>query len=426
MTNRLRDNGEKVIGVDEWVKEDRVHRRMYVDPEIFAAEMERVFECSWVFVGHESEVPRPGDFKTTFVGRQPVIFSRHRDGQVYVLLNRCMHRGAVVCREESGNTESLRCIYHGWTYNTRGDLMGVPYRMGYGEGFDQTALGLRQAQVASYRGFVFARLARQGESLGESLEEHLGKAKYYIDLVLDAAPEGEIDVQSGVQKYSYPGNWKLQIENWVDGYHPPYTHETAFTIRDRKGGRGGSREGSGATARSFGRGHAVLDYTGTRTGWCTVAPTYEGYVKTLTERLGPERAQEVLRRDVQLLVFPNLFFYKHMQHYRVVRPVAVDRTEVHAYPFRLRGAPDGLNDQMVQNLGLWASAAGFGQPDDIEAFVRCQEGLQVTGVEWLLFMRGLGRERVEPDGEIVGDVTDEVPQRGIHRQVKRLLGSETP
>jgi hypothetical protein len=81
---------------------------------------------------------------------------------------------------------------------------------------------------------------------------------------------------------------------------------------------------------------------------------------------------------------------------------------------------------MVQNLGLWASAAGFGQPDDIEAFVRCQEGLQVTGVEWLLFMRGLGRERVEPDGEIVGDVTDEVPQRGIHRRIKQLLGSETP
>jgi len=405
------------IDVGEWVKEDRVHRRLYVDPAVFAKEMESIFERTWVFVGHESEVPRPGDYKTTTIGRQPVIMSRHADGKVYVLMNRCMHRGAVVCREERGHAEILRCIYHGWTYNGRGDLVGVPYRAGYGDDFDQGALGLRGAEVASYRGFVFARLAPGGESL----EEHLGKARYYMDLILDAAPNGEVEVRSGLQKYSYPGNWKLQIENWVDGYHPKYTHETAFAIRDRKGGRGGSSEGSGATARSFGHGHAVLDYSGTRTGWCTIAAQYDGYVKRLGERLGAERAQEVLRRDVQLLVFPNLFFYKHMQHFRVVRPVAVDRTEVYAYPFVLKGAPPELNSQMVQGLGLWASAAGFGQPDDLEAFVRCQEGFRVTAAEWLLFMRGLNRERVEADGEIIGDITDEIPQRGIYREWKRLL-----
>lgn len=407
--------------VEEWVRVDRVHRRLYTEQAIFDLEMELIFERTWVFVGHESELAEPGDYKTTYIGRQPAILSRHQDGNVYVLMNRCTHRGAVVCREEQGNASFFQCIYHGWAFNNRGDLVRVPFRGGYGEGFEEDALGLLRApRVASYRGFIFASLSPEGESL----EDYLGKAKSYIDLTVDVAPEGEIRVQSGVQKYAYPGNWKLQIENWVDGYHPKFTHETAFAIRDRKGGRGGSSEGSGATARTFGRGHCVLDYSGTRTGWCSTAAKYEEYVKELGSRLGSERAKEVLTRDPQILIFPNLFLYKHMQHYRVVRPVAVDWTEVRAYPYTMKGAPDELNDEAVKGIGLWASAAGFGQPDDMEAFARCQEGLQVTGVDWLLLMRGLGREQVAPDGEIIGDITDEVPQRGIYREWKRLVGGD--
>ncbi len=411
--------GELQGQVEEWVRPDRVHRRLYTDAAIFDAEMELIFERTWVFVGHDSEVPHPGDYKTTTIGRQPVIMSRHEDGNVYVLMNRCMHRGAVVCREEQGNSSLFRCIYHGWTYNGRGDLVVVPYRGGYGDEFEQGSLGLRRApRVSSYRGFVFASL----NPLGESLEDYLGKAKDYIDMHVEVAPEGEIEVRSGVQKYVYPGNWKLQIENWVDGYHPKFTHQTAFEVRERKGGRSGSSEGSGATARTFGRGHCVLDYTGTRSGWSTIAAKHEDYVKKLGERVGPEQAKEIIRRDAQLLVFPNLFLYKHWQHFRVVRPVAVNRTEVYAYPYTLKGAPGELNGQMVQSgVPLWASAAGFGQPDDIEAFVRCQNGLQVTSAEWVLFQRGLRREQVTPDGEIFGDITDEVPQRGIYREWKRLL-----
>jgi len=405
--------------VEELVRSDRVHRRLYTDPVIFDAEMELIFERTWVFVGHESEVPHPGDYKTTTIGRQPVIMSRHEDGGVYVLMNRCMHRGAMVCREEQGNSSFFRCIYHGWTYNGRGDLVAVPYRSGYGDDFKQEALGLRKApRVASYRGFVFASLS----PLGESLEEYLGKAKEYMDGHIDVAPEGVIEVRSGVQKYAYPGNWKLQVENWVDGYHPQFTHQSAFEIRQRKGGRSGSSEGSGATARTFGRGHCVLDYTGTRSGWSTIAAKYGNYVKKLGDSVGLERAKYIIRNDAQLVVFPNLFFYKHWQHFRVVRPVAVNRTEVYAYPYTLKGAPDELNRQMVQSaVPLWASAAGFGQPDDIEAFVRCQKGMQVTSAEWVLFQRGLRREQVTPDGEVFGDITDEVPQRGIYREWKRLL-----
>ncbi len=147
-------------------------------------------------------------------------------------------------------------------------------------------------------------------------------------------------------------------------------------------------------------------------------------MRALNARWGTERTQDVLQRDVQLLVFPNLFFQKDRQHFRVVRPVAVDQTEIYAYPYLLKGAPEPINRFMVADLAWWASAAGFGQPDDLEAFVRCQEGLRVTGAEWLLFMRGQNEELVDPNGEIFGDVTDEVPQRGIYREWKRLMGAQ--
>ncbi len=406
--------------LDALVQPDRVHRLLYTDPAIFAAEMQRIFERSWVFVGHESEVAQPGDYKTEMIGRQPVILSRHTDGQVHVLLNRCMHRGAVVCRAERGNSTVFRCMYHGWMYNTCGDLVAVPFPGGYGEDFDMTALGLRQApRVASYRGFVFASLAPEGESL----HDHLGLAKGYIDLIVDAAPAGAITVRSGVERYAYPANWKLQIENLLDGYHPNFTHQIAFELSERRTGRSGRKantEGSGATARALGHGHGLLHYSSVQR-YGSSDPETEAYRRAVAATLGPERSADVLRADIQLFVFPNLFFQNARQHYRVVRPLAADRTEVFAYPYTLNGAADAYNSKRVRALAWWASPAAFGQPDDLEAFVRCQEGLQVESVEWVLFARGLHRERVDEAGEIIGDVTDEVPQRGIYREWRRLM-----
>ncbi|MBE3589338.1 MAG: Rieske 2Fe-2S domain-containing protein [Firmicutes bacterium] len=410
-----------MIDVNALVAEDRVHRRLYTDPAVFEAEMERIFERTWVFVGHESEIAEPGDYKTTYIGRQPVILSRHSDGSIHVLMNRCMHRGALVCRAERGNSSVFRCMYHGWVYNSRGDLVGVPYPGGYGPDFDREALALPRApRVASYRGFVFASLSPEGETL----EEHLGKAKDYLDLILDAAPEGTVSVRSGVERYAFPANWKLQIENLLDGYHPNFTHQIAFEIaEDRRGtsGRKANTEGSGALSRSLGNGHGALDYSAINRGYRAGDAAFTRYRQSLEERLGPERAAAVLGADVQLFIFPNLFFQNARQHYRVVRPVAPDRTEVYAYPYTLDGAPEELNRRHVQGLSWWASPAAFGQPDDLEAFVRCQEGLQVTSAEWVLFARGLARQRVLPDGEVVGDVTDEVPQRGMYQAWKRWM-----
>jgi benzoate/toluate 1,2-dioxygenase alpha subunit len=422
-----RHNGALAAGAAQelaaLVQEDRVHRRVYTEPGIFELELERIFGRTWVFVGHASEVAQPGDYTTTRLGRQPVILTRDPEGALHVLFNRCPHRGAVVCREERGTSGRFRCIYHGWTFNNRGQLMGVPYREGYGDDFRMDDYALAAVpRVEVYRGFVFACLRADVEPL----ESYLGRAKQYLDLIVDRAPEGEIEVTKGVQKYAFHGNWKLQLENFVDSYHPAFTHESAFERFYQRTGRPGGRGDEGAENVYLGNGHSMIDYSAGPGGENRVrAQVDAAHVARLQERLGPEQAERVLTRGaMNLAIFPNLLFHSPRQHYRVVRPVAVDYTEVYAYPYRLKGAAEEENARQVRGVAIWAGAAGLGQPDDIEAFDRVQEGLGIPSLEWVLFHRGRQRERVEPSGEVRGRGADEVAQRGQHREYKRLMLQE--
>ena len=403
------------LNLDDLVREDRVHRRVYTDPAIFEEELRRIFGRIWVFVGHESEVPYPGDYRTTLIGRQPVILSRHSDGQVYVLYNRCMHRGALVCREEAGNSKHFRCIYHGWTYRNDGTISGIPFRHAYPPDFDLSSLGLmRVPRVARYRGFVFASLAPDGPSL----EEFLGGTTRYLDILFDRSPSGEIEVRSGVQKYDFPGNWKLQIENFTDHYHPNFTHESALGSQTRVLPSHRPADGEdGAHLIGYPAGHAVNDF-GPKQVW---ERPPEEYFSALERSRGPERARELVSRNYHIVLFPNLLIQLSSQSYRVIRPIAVDRTAVFIYPYRLKGAPESFNDDLVRDVSWWASATGTGQPDDLEAFMRVQEGLQAEGPEWVLFARGVHREKVGPQGERIGGSTDEVTMRAQYRYWKQLM-----
>jgi len=203
------------------VEPGRVHRRVYCDPDVFELEMERVFGRAWLFVGHASQVPNPGDYVTTELARQPVIMARHRDGTVRVLLNRCTHRGAKVVNERRGHAARLTCCYHGWSYDTDGALVAVPVPEGCAADFDRSSLGLARApRVGEYRGFVFASLADNGSSF----EDHIGPMKGNIDDLVDRAPDATLALDAGVHRYVYNGNWKLQVENVLDSYHVPFGH----------------------------------------------------------------------------------------------------------------------------------------------------------------------------------------------------------
>ncbi len=231
----------------------RVNRRVFTDPHILQLEQVRVFERCWLYAGHESEIPQPGDFRSRKAAGRPVILVRGNDGQVRVLLNTCTHRGAQVCRESCGNSKTFQCFYHAWTFNNQGDLIGVPGEEAYSEAFDRQELALATApRMEIYRGFVFISF----NPAIEPLVDYLAGAKEYLDLVCDQSDAG-MEIVSGSHAYSMRANWKLLVENSMDGYHAPTTHRRYidFLVEAGVDTRQLLRIGE---ARSLGNGHAVI------------------------------------------------------------------------------------------------------------------------------------------------------------------------
>lgn len=187
----------------ELVAEDRVAARMYTDPEIFEQEITRIFESTWIWVAHESELPTPGSFKSTHVGRQPVIVTRNRKGQLNTLLNRCRHRGASICEQKQGVANGFTCPYHAWSYSLDGQLRGIPYPDGYEGVVEKGDLSLRKLRTESYGGMVFATFAEDIEPL----EDFLGDAKLWIDRFMKQGGGYPIKVL-GTHRFTFHGNWK--------------------------------------------------------------------------------------------------------------------------------------------------------------------------------------------------------------------------
>lgn len=417
---------------------DHVHRSVYLDPQLFQLEMQRIFGRSWVFVGHNSLVPNPGDYITTRIGSQPVVMSRHTDRQVYVIYNSCGHRGAIVCNEDKGNAQLFRCCYHGWTFKTNGDLDAVAMPRGYGKSFDVSdpALGMRRLpRVASYRGFVFASLAEDGPSL----EEHLGFARSSIDELVDRAPDGEIDLSAGCHRYMFRGNWKLQLENTVDMYHVPFSHESSVSRSGRQFSR---RAGDTAASEISDRGSAAQRWE-QRAAWGSASsghsfaghqpiaeaastdPTHIEYAALLQKRHGPERTKEILApKRHNTAFYPNMSLQALNQHVRVIIPHAVDLTEVNVYPIMLKGAPEAMNRDFVRHLNLTHSAASLIQTDDLECFRRCQDGLKTQSSDCVWFARGTETDTKDERGDTVNKGTVEVQQRAMFRAWVNLMSRE--
>ncbi len=403
------------------VRDGQVHHRVYSDPEIFEAEMERVFGRSWIFVAHESEVPAPGDFKTDRIGRRPVILIRGMDGELRLFFNVCRHRGATVCHEASGNARTLRCMYHGWTYDSAGRLDGVPL-LDHMRDFDPAENGLVPAgRLAIHRGFIFATLAEDGPSLAE----HLGEVAPQLDLMVDRAPAGAIRALRPI-KYSYDGNWKFQIENYAENYHPNFLHQAALTGgRQALGAGSGTRRLKEHTYRVFERayphGHHSADFRGVRDPTWLDAYEDPSYLDALTARDGRERAEMLRGLDVHLAIYPNLLIHTRMNHFRVIRPIAVDRTEVYAFPCLLLGASDAVNARLTANTSEHCSAAGRVQVDDMQAFNWAQQGVASHSVEW--FNLKLDGEQVtrRPDGIVEWYGASEEALRNQYRNWVQLM-----
>jgi salicylate 5-hydroxylase large subunit len=208
----------------------RIPYWVYTDPEVYAREQARIF-CgdSWSYVALEAEIPEAGDFKRTFIGERPVVVVRDRDGGVNVVENRCAHRGVQFCQKHLGNASEFMCPYHQWTYDLKGNLVGVPFRRGLRKqggmpgDFDLKQHGLTKLRVARRHGVVFASFA---ETL-EPLEDYLGDAILPLfDRVFDGRPLRVL----GYSRQLIPANWKLMFENIKDPYHASLLHVFLVTF----------------------------------------------------------------------------------------------------------------------------------------------------------------------------------------------------
>ena len=416
------------VNYQDLIREDGVHGRLYYDPEIFQEEMETIYHRGWVYVGHESEVPEAGHYVTRPVGFQPIIIVRDQEGKVNLFLNRCRHRGNTVCQHEKGQSNFLRCEYHGWTYATDGELVTVPYPDGYGAEFRKEDHGLtRVPRVATYRGLIFASLS----PTGISLDEHLGGAKEYIDMFLDLSPEGEVELRSGVQKTRYRGNWKMMAENSLEGtYHAHFVHKFHFDLIKTRVGVDVSdpkRAQVWGHIRCLPEGHMVEDFRPGKRSPGALAKAgkftpevWASYVQSMEKRYGKERAHKIIADDAQFIyIFPNVMVLQ--THLRRLQPVSVNETYVYYQPALLKGVPPAVNAARLREHEYSFGPSGFLAADDLEICERNQLGMRARANEWLLLRRGIHREEIDERGECVGHGTDEGHLRGMWRHYKRVM-----
>jgi benzoate/toluate 1,2-dioxygenase alpha subunit len=353
-------------------------RRIYTDPDLFEIEMERVWRRNWVYLAHESQLSKPGDYVTVHMGRQPVIVMRDPEGEIRGFINACPHRGSQLLCEAKGSVRSIVCPYHAWSFNTRGDLLAISSESlgAYPPSLDKSKLGLKPVpRVLSYRGFIFGSL----DPDVCSLQEHLGGAATFIDLLADQSSTGW-EVLKGRSVYTYEGNWKLQAENAVDGYHAPTVHGNfSATVENRRRSTRGA--GSAMSVRhdpkamkggyfDFGRGHVAIwrDWDNPQDRF-----NYEELPR-LRERMGEVRARWAVGRLRNLLIYPNLMIMDQMStQLRVIRPLAVGRTEVSGVAFAPVGEAPEQRRRRLRFFEDFFNPSGMATPDDLEIFNRSQQ-----------------------------------------------------
>lgn len=295
---------------------------IFNEETVFRAEMEQIFTRTWVFVAHESEIPRAGDFVQRRIGVDPVIVTRTGEGRINVLSNYCRHRGSQVCQTDSGNSRFFKCPYHGWTYSNDGELVGTPMmHHAYGEKLDPKDWSLMRApRVESRQGFIFASLSEEVPTL----DEFLGGAGWMLDLIVGLHPDG-MRVAGPPDRYKVKADWKTAAENFAgDVYHVPNLHWSTEEIKVSQGLQGTAEIGR---AYEFENGHNFMGHAWTK----AIHPGFVlwGYPPEITEQFDLSGLDEAGRFVVDHepptvgTIFPNLSFIRFLTPATPGGPVSV-------------------------------------------------------------------------------------------------------
>lgn len=432
------------MNVKELVEPDRVHRHVYTSQEIFDQEIESIFETTWVYCGHESQVPNLGDFYSVTIGRQPMVMVRGEDNQIHVLYNRCPHRGVQVCGSRHGNSgKSLVCSYHAWSFHLDGRIKAIPLKSGY----DGTKLTMDNpdcsmkaaARVDQYRGFVFASLRDDGVSL----QDFLGDARIAFDDMCDRSPLGEVEVVPTCHRVMQHSNWKFFMENQLDALHPSVTHQSTGVSASRieaqlkKAGKdvplyyhylsafaSPFDKWDSVQTINLPRGHGILQgYMGLRP---TDPDTLE-YEALMEKAYGKEKTEEFLSRSIHhVLVYPYLSVQSPLQQLRCLRPVAPDKTLSEIWHFRLKGVPDAIYRRSLWYYNLVNSPSTMVNADDLENWTRGQNGLKSQGGDWVSFHRNYGGDTVTDGTTYSNNGTSEAVMRSQFSAWSEYMGNAQP
>ena len=209
----------------------QLDRRIFVDPDVYAEEQEKVFGRAWLMIGHESLVPKTNDYFHTYMGEEPVVLCRDGKGKLRAYLNMCRHRGNRIVRTDTGNSRNFACSYHGWTFSNEGELEYLPgEEEAYYGALDRDCLRLVEARVDTYAGIVFATW----DPGAPSLDDYLGDARWLLDLSFNRLDNGTEAL--GPIKWIEPLNWKTAVDNCSDNYHVPTTHLSTIIVQGRHRG----------------------------------------------------------------------------------------------------------------------------------------------------------------------------------------------
>jgi 3-phenylpropionate/trans-cinnamate dioxygenase alpha subunit len=362
--------------------------KIFNDEGIFELELRNIFSKSWIFLGLESEIPNIGDYVVRYIGPDPFIVIRGSDGKIRALFNSCRHRGTLLCITERGNADNFMCPYHGWTYNNKGELIGIPFKEKVFEKFDPSEWGLTQIRVESYNGLIFGCM----EDNGISLSEYLGDFKWYLDVIFKAT--GGMETIGPPQRWVAEFDWKLGAENFAeDRLHIAVVHKTLPAY----GFVGMSRFGSGIESPDDVTINEIKGKDGLPVGCIGIRRTekevssFLGYPreewKALVKDSVSEEQWDLLRRAINAVftLFPNFsglisadatdspFGAKPrvpFHTFRVWNPIGPGLTEMWVWTL----VPRGMSPELKKRIGEVTRAvfgiAGNAEMDDLPIWRR--------------------------------------------------------
>jgi phenylpropionate dioxygenase-like ring-hydroxylating dioxygenase large terminal subunit len=409
-------------------------KQVFWDQGVYDRELERIFGRCWLFLAHESQLQKAGDFFTTKMGEDSVIVVRHTDGSLKAFINSCTHRGNSVCTADSGNTRSFVCNYHGWVYGTDGSLVDVPLKERcYHDDIDMSAMSLPSIRVESYRGFVFGCF----DEAAPSLVDFLGDWGWYLDTWMVGAGEGA-ELIGPPSKSILKCNWKVPAENFVgDGYHVGWTHASALEMLGGElGGLAGNRAnmpfdelGIQVTTR-HGHGFGVIDHAG-----IGIHDKREGYAKFLqetqpgvAEKLGQPRA-ELYDGHWNCTTFPNCSFLYGTNIFKVWHPRGPHEIEVWSWVIVHKDMDEDTKKEVVKQAVRSFGTAGTLESDDGDNMVNSTRNNRGphTRKNTMDSRMGVGYEGPHPEypGIVGSSFIGETSYRGFYRFYQEIMSAES-